>query len=200
MKKYDRFQLSKVPASLSREILNRLGVNWKPKHYITSPQCKVCRCPERCNVEELLYMGVEYQTIAAWLKHVGYPDFNPSDISKHYKAHCNWQKEVEERGLAQFHSIVRRMENKELAEKVTGEQLVDAIINRFNERDLQPEDIKVPDALKAAKIQQSAGGGKKDDIIVKLYLQHAKKGEAEEDEDIVDGEIVEEDGAIQVQG
>jgi len=196
MKKWDRFQLDKVPADLGRTITNRLGVNWQPKHFITSRHCKVCRCPARCEIEELLYVGVSYDDISSWLKHIGYPAISPTDVSKHYKAHCNVQKEVEERAVARYVSEVRKREAMaiaEVAKEHTGEDVVDGIINLFAKRELKPDDIKVDEALKAAKIQQHSGHVGAKDPFVQVYIQSqqinvggngeepAIEGEVEED-------------------
>lgn len=190
--KWDRFQLDKVPASLSRRLIGRLGVNWKPKHYITSPRCKICRCPARCEVEELLYVGAEYQDIAAWLKHIGYPNITPTDVSKHYKEHCNVQREVEERGIARYVSEVRKHEAQGLAQEfknINGEELVSFIINLFAERELKPEDISVTQALKAASLQQKSGSMSGKDPILQVYIQQANVMLEQDEPEAIEGEV-----------
>ncbi|MFA5635361.1 MAG: hypothetical protein WC072_06125 [Methanoregulaceae archaeon] len=193
-KRYDRFNLDKVPKSLAKTILDKTGQNWKPKHYLTSPHCKVCRLPVRCEVEELLYVGVTYDDIAGWCRYQGYDGIKPSDVSKHYKAHCNWQREVQERGVAQYVSWVRRNEVKDIAEKVSADGVLDGIIQAYAEK-FNPDNtpVKTDEVIKAIKVQKERGGGTSDPIM-QVFLKGAQisinaRGTAEE---AIDGEVVEE--------
>lgn len=196
MKKYERFALAKCPKGLQREVLDYLGVNWKPKHYITSPHCKVCQSPARAEIEELLYTGAPYDLISTWLKHTGQSPISPTQISKHKKAHCNFEKEVEERGLARYVSQVRRTEAQQLA-KLSGGDVLQGIIEAFADHyDPEEQPIKPRDAIQAVKVQHEIEGGQdRRDPILRLYEQLEKKNlrMIVEPADVCEGEVEEGD-------
>ncbi len=198
---YEKFGLKKLPKPLAREILEKAGKNWEPKHYHTDPRCKICRLPVRCEVEELIYLGLSYTRIADWCRYQGYADIKPEDVGKHHRRHCDWEREVEERGIAQYVSWVRRNEAKDIAEKLSADAVLDGIIQAYAEHfDPEKTPVSTGDVIRAIKVQKERGGGASDPIM-QVYLKGAQisinagqgSREAGLEVEALEGEVEEED-------
>ena len=194
-KKYERFGLGSVPKDLAREILSKLGTNWVPKHYVTSPRCRVCTAPVRCEIEELLYVGVSYIDTAAWCKHRGYQIITSKDVGKHHKEHMGWMREVEERGVARYISQVRKTEAQQLA-RISGGDVLQAMIEIFADKfDPETEKIKPEVVVKAIKTQHEiTGGTSAEDPFLKIYenVARTKTRVVIEPASVTEGEVVED--------
>jgi hypothetical protein len=149
----------------------------------------------RCEIEELLYVGVSYIDIAAWCKHRGFQIIKTADISKHHKEHLGWEKEVKERGVARFVSQVRKTEAQQLA-KISGGDVLQGLIEAFVEHfDPEKEKIKPEVVVKAIKTQHEiTGGASAEDPFLKIYenVARTKTRVVIEPASVMEGEVVED--------